>query len=200
MSVTSAVSVEESETLRRRSFDRKRSGVTCTVVRAAEREEILDCVRAAFGARPKMVHVHESCVPAAGHLATPAVAAQHLAAESRRDGLRRARGFVRCAHVGSHVGARLDAGFDMPDVLPIALGHFDYCLRHLDELTAAVLLSLPAALADGERHLITRAGFVPRAFEDAATEEQDGRVVIECFARFASDLRHGFAKACERFA
>src|SRR3954464_10542434 len=88
----------------------------------------------------------------------------------------------------------------MPDVLPIALGHFDYCLRHLDELTAAVLLAVPAALAYGERHLITRPGFVPRAFEDAATEEQDGRVVIECFARFASDLRHGFAKTRERFA
>src|SRR3954470_6596226 len=200
MSVTIAVSVEESETLRRRSFDRKRSGVTCTVMCTAEGDEILDCVRAAFGARPKMVHIDKSCVPAAGHPATPAVAAQHLAPERRRDGLRRARGFLRCTHVGSHVGARLDAGFEMPDVLPIAFGHIDYCLRHLDELTAALLLALAAALAHGERHLITRPCFVPRAFEDAATEEQDGRVVIECLARFAPDLRHGFAKACERFA
>src|SRR3954468_21047258 len=200
MSVRSAVRVQKAETRGRCPFARKLSGVTCTVVRTAQRDEILDCVRAAFGARPEMVHVHESRVPAAGHPATPAVAAQHLAPERRRDGLRRARGFLRCAHVGSHVGARLDAGFEMPDVLPIALGHFDYCLRHLDELTAAVLLAVPAALAYGERHLITRAGFVPRAFEDAATEEQDGRVVIECFARFAPNLRHGFAKAREHFA
>src|SRR3954471_990159 len=183
MSVTSAVSVEESETLRRRAFDRKRSGVTCTVMCTAEGDEILDCVRAAFGARPEMVHIDKSCVPAARHLATPAVAAQHLAPERRRDGLRRARGFLPCAHVGSRVGARFDAGFEVPDVLPIALGHFDRCLRDLDELPAAVLLTLPAALADGERHLITRPGFVPRAFEGAATEEQDGRVIIECFAR-----------------
>src|SRR4051812_7806409 len=88
----------------------------------------------------------------------------------------------------------------MPEVLPIALGHLDHCLRHLDELTAAVLLALPATLAHGERHLITRPGFVPRAFEDAATEEQDGRVIVECFARFARDLGHGFAEARERFA
>src|SRR3954469_13882487 len=88
----------------------------------------------------------------------------------------------------------------VPDVLPIALGHFDRCLRHLDELTAAVLLSLPAALADRERHLITRPGFVPPAFENDATEQQDGRVVVECLARFAPDLRHGFAKTRERFA
>ena len=91
--------------------------------------------------------------------------------------MRRAHGFLRCAHVGLHVGARFDAGFEMPDVLRIALGHVDRCLRHLDELTAAVLLALPATLADRERHLITRSGFVPRAFENDATEEQDGRVV-----------------------
>src|SRR3954467_1195498 len=163
MSVRSAVSVHESETLGRCPFRRKLSGVTCTMVRTAEGYEVLDRVRAAFGARPEMVHVDESCVPAAGHPATPAVAVQHLAAESRRDGLRRARGFLRCAHVGSHVGARFDAGFEMPDVLPIALGHVDCCVRHLDELTAAVLLAVPAALAYGERHLITRAGFFPRA-------------------------------------
>src|SRR3954471_12483506 len=110
MSVGSAVRVQESETRGRRPCARKLSGVTCTMVRTAQDDEILDCVRAAFGARPEMVHVYESCVPAAGHLATAAVAAQHLAPERRRDGLRRARGFLRCAHVG----ARLDAGFEMP--------------------------------------------------------------------------------------
>src|SRR3954468_745594 len=149
MSVRSAVSVQESETLGRCPMRRKLSGVTCTVMRAAEGDEILDCVRSAFGPRPEMVHIHESRVAAAGHPATPAVAAQHLAAESRRDGLRRARAFLRCAHVGHacpggpawasggfHPDVRLDS--NMPDVLPIALGHFDHCLRHLDELTASL--------------------------------------------------------------
>ena len=124
MSVRSAVRVQETETGGRRPCARKLSRVSCTVMRATERDEILDRVRAAFGARSEMVHIDKSCVPAAGHLATPAVAAQHLAPERRRDGLRRARGFLRCAHVG----ARFDAGFEMPEVLPIALGHVDYCL------------------------------------------------------------------------
>ena len=100
MSVRSAVSVQQTEMLGRRPCARKLSGVTCTMVRAAE-GEIFECVRAAFGARPQLVHIDKGCVPATGHLATSAVAAQQLAPESRRDGLRCARGLLRCAHVGS---------------------------------------------------------------------------------------------------
>ena len=75
MSVRSAVRVQKTETLGRCPLRRKLSGVTCTMMRAAEGDEIFECVRAAFGARPEMVHIDKSCVPAAGHLATPAVAA-----------------------------------------------------------------------------------------------------------------------------
>jgi len=91
-------------------------------------------------------------------------------------------------------------GFEMPDVLPVALGHFDHFLRYLDELTPTLLLGPPAALAHGERHLIARPAFVSRALEHDTTEEQDGRVVVECFARLAPDLRHRFAKAREHFS
>ena len=65
--------MQEAEALRQCSFDGKPSGVTCTVMCTAEGDEILDRVRAAFGARPEMVHIDKSCVPAAGHLATAAV-------------------------------------------------------------------------------------------------------------------------------
>jgi hypothetical protein len=95
-----------------------------------------------------------------------------------------------CARVSVHV----------PDVLPVALGHFDGFWPDFDELTATLLRCPAAALANRERDLVARAARVLGAFEGLTAEEQDGCVVIERLARVAADFRHRFAKGREDVA
>ena len=113
-------------------------------------------------------------------------------------------GAVVCAHVGAsaylfgsnyaHVGA------NVPDVLPVALGHLDDFGADFDELTATLLRRPPAALANRERDLVAGAARVLGAPQSLTAEEQDGCVVIESLARIAANFRHRFPKGGEDLA
>jgi hypothetical protein len=97
----------------------------------------------------------------------PVVGCAHLCARAVPSGVR----LVGCAHVCAGFSV-LGALLDVPDMLPVALGHFDDFGRDSDELAATLLHAAAATLANREGHLVAGTSSVPRAFEHLATKEQ----------------------------
>lgn len=62
----------------------ERALVNRAMVSVAERDEVAGIVETAIGARPNVMHIHESCAGATWSAATMAVATQHLAAGATR--------------------------------------------------------------------------------------------------------------------
>ena len=73
----------------RGSTHAERSPVRGTVMRGAERQEILEVVPTSVGLCIQVMHVNEHGMPTAGHRATSGVSAQNPSADRRRNGLRR---------------------------------------------------------------------------------------------------------------
>jgi hypothetical protein len=86
----------------------------------------------------------------------------------------------------------------MPQVLSIALGHFDDFRSHVDLLTKSLLPSLAARFAYGERNLVGRPSLVARTSENLSRHTEQRRVVVDGRARVASDFRQRVAEESER--
>jgi hypothetical protein len=102
-----AIAVIEAEAADRVALDDQAAVVLGGMVGRAQRDQPLRIVRAAFATTIQMVHLDERRMGAARYGTTATVAAQHLAADCRRDRLR-----------GSPAGAGL--GVRRTDVLGIA--------------------------------------------------------------------------------
>jgi hypothetical protein len=77
------------ETARGMAFDARSSAMISAVMGAAQREQVLRLVPTAFFASSNVVHIDESRVPAARHLAAVFVPPQHQAPHRRRHRLSR---------------------------------------------------------------------------------------------------------------
>jgi hypothetical protein len=153
------------------------------VVRRAKRDEVIGRVLSAFRARLSVMDIDERRAPTTRHPATLMIACEDLATHRGRD---RLLGSTR-AHVDV---------IDVPDVLRIALGHLDDFVAHLDELAPAVLPPLPALLANGQRHLITRTPVVPRPAECQPRQREQGWLARSC--AFGVRMAINFAPASKR--
>ena len=120
-------------------------------MRGAKHDEIVLVVVAAVSAPLQVMKVHEIDVATTRNDATAVIASHDFASNGGRNRLRRTP--------RTHVGAtrRLYAA----NLLHIALGHLDDLGADFDELTAALLESTAAMLADRHRNLVARASFVP---------------------------------------
>ena len=127
-------------------------------------------------------------VPAAWHLATTPVAAQHFASNGGRDVLRGALLHLRLA---THVSRQ---------PLRIALSHLCDRRRDLDELASALLPSSAAVFADAQLDLVTSAAVIDRTAEHVACHQQQRRVVVERTSGVAAKLRHRVAERRQNFA
>src|SRR6185369_11002898 len=152
------------------------------VVGLAEGPEVIGVVRSAFGPRFDVVHVRIDRVPAARDAAFSAVPAEDCTADSRRDGLA-GTGANRVQVCTGVFGVDAHVGVDMPDALPVALGHLEDFGTDLDELTAPLLPSSAAALANRQRDLVARETRVLRAPESLTAEKQHGVVVVQRLPR-----------------
>ena len=158
---------------------------------AAQSDEIVRVVLPALGSGIDVVDVDVDGVPAAGHAAAPSVAPEHVPAHRRRNRLLGAMSAV------THVGIR-GRVFGKRYRLHVALRHLDDLGPDPGELTAPDRLAAPAALANGERHLIARSPLVRRPAEDLSGHQEERRVVVERLARVAPELRERLAHEGQR--
>src|SRR5258706_13609346 len=100
-----------------------------------------------------MVDVEKEAVSTPRHHASTAVTAHDFAPGARRDRLTHAHRFT-------HVGG------DAPQLLGVALGHFDDVCSHFDLLPPPLLPTTTACFADGERDLVASPSLVRGAAED----------------------------------
>ena len=86
--------------------------MTGAMMRAAECQQVLRLMIAAFFARLNVVHVDESRMPAARYLATVLVPSQYRTPHPRRNSLARFDNVIGLTHAGklgvTHVGMRKD--------------------------------------------------------------------------------------------
>ena len=110
--VIRSVSVAEPKRGRRAAVDAQSAAMTGTMMSAAQREQVLPRVTAAFFTRLNVVHIDEGRMPAAWHLAAVLVPLQHRTPHRRRNGLSRFGNVLGLTHVGTvgltHAGNRKD--------------------------------------------------------------------------------------------